>query len=137
MKQLCKKMNDMENRSQTRKWNVPDTITGWVLLFFGLFALSGGIIGIVGVMAFSLTSVSAVNNGILHFIGVFKRWAFFPYYAIISRTLMGVGLLYMYLGGMGDDSFVGGIIFEFAGVLILIISLLSDTRRKKINEKRR
>lgn len=121
----------MKKINQERKWNLPNTITGWVLLFFGLFALSGGMMGIAGVMAFSLTSVSAVNNGILHFIGVFKRWTFFPYYALISRTSMGAGLIWMHLSGSVNENFIGGAIFEFAGVFVLIVSLLLDETKKQ------
>lgn len=116
------------------KMSLPDTITGWVLLIFGTLALLGGLMGIIGIATFTLTSISAFNNGILHFIGVFKRWSLFPYYAMISRTFMGIGLLWMLFLGNETSNFIGGAVFEFGGVLVLIISLLLDVRKKRKKE---
>ncbi|WP_295938036.1 hypothetical protein [uncultured Alistipes sp.] len=123
------------HKTAKREWLFPNTIAGWVLLVFGAFALLGGLAGIIGFGAFTLTSVSAVNNGILHFIGVLRRWSFFSYYAIISRTLMGCGLLC--LAGTEADSGMNieGAIFEFAGVLILIFAMLLDARRVRTTRR--
>lgn len=57
------------------------------LFTLGIFALAGGFMGIVG-------------------------WSVFPYYAILSRTL------------------IAGAIFEFAGVLVLILSPVGCSEKK-------
>lgn len=124
----------MENKNKGGAWRLPDTITGWVLLLFGALALFGGLMGIAGYSAFTLISVSAVNNGILHFIGAFRRWTIFPYYVIVSRIFMGMGLLRLAVSEVESAQFTAGAIFEFAGVLILIVSLLIDSRRKRVKK---
>ena len=124
----------MENKNREKRWTLPETITGWVLLIFGVFALLGGFMGIIGLDTFTLISVSAVNNGILHFVGVFQKWQIFPYYAIVSRTLMGGGLLWLAASDVESDKLIAGAIFEFAGVIILIMSLLLDKRKRRVKE---
>ena len=119
----------MKNRNKEKNRKLPDSFTGWVLLFYGILALSGGLMGVIGLDTFSLTSVSAINNGILHFIGVYRKWPLFPYYAIISRIFMGAGLLWLAGSETEPTRFTGGAVFEFAGVLILVIALLLDNRK--------
>ncbi|WP_284745611.1 hypothetical protein [Amycolatopsis sp. RTGN1] len=100
----------------------------------GAVALAMGVAGVlapdrqVRLMGFSdsraarplltVSSLAAVNTGLLYLLGAAKGWPGFPAFTVRARALMGGGLIALAASGRAPKAFFGGGAWELAGAAV-------------------
>jgi hypothetical protein len=69
-----------------------------------------------------ITSLAAINTGILYVVGAVMKWSGFDVWAMIARLIMGSGLLALALSGMAPQAFIGAAAWEWIGAVLIGIS---------------
>ncbi|WP_176053129.1 hypothetical protein [Paraburkholderia caribensis] len=69
-----------------------------------------------------ITSLAAINTGIVYVVGAVKKWSGFDVWAMIARFLMGSGLLALALSGLAPQAFIGAAAWEWIGAVLIGVS---------------
>ena len=126
------------------------TATQWTVAASGAVALAMGVAGLlapnrqVSLMGFdgtesaktatpllTVSSLAAVNTGLLYLLGSTRGWAGFPAFTVRARLLMGGGLFALAAAGRSPKAFNAGAAWEVVGAGITAAAISWDRHRAK------
>jgi hypothetical protein len=79
----------------------------------------------------SIVGFATLNTAILYLVGSTKNWPGFFGLAILTRLVMGTGLMLLYINGQASDTFVGAAIWEWVGAGLIAGAWAWDSHRQR------